>query len=52
MAEDAEEEVDEAEEYVHTQGGSGGVIGAHENGIDVSYATRYFEDSEWAALSN
>ena len=26
--------------------------GPHENGIDISYVICYFEDSEWAALSN
>ena len=36
----------------HVRGGCGGDIGAHENRIDISYFTRYFEDSEWAALSN
>ena len=36
----------------HVQGGCGGVSGAHENVIDISDVTRYFEDSEWAALSN
>ena len=34
------------------RGGCGGGTGAHENGIDISYVIRYFEDSEWAALSN
>ena len=36
----------------HTQGGQGGGSGAHENGINISDVTCYFEDSEWAALSN
>ena len=36
----------------YVQGGCGGGRGAHENGIDISDITRYFEDSEWAALSN
>ena len=30
--------------------GGGSVV--HENGIDIPDVTRYFEDSEWAALSN
>ena len=36
----------------HVRGGRGGGSGAHENGIDISDFTGYFEDSEWAALSN
>ena len=36
----------------HVQVGCGGGSSAHENGIDISYFTRYFEDSEWSALSN
>ena len=36
----------------HFQGGHVGGRGAHENGIDISDVTRYFEDSYWAALSN
>ena len=35
----------------HVQGGCGGGSGAHENGIDISDVTYYFEDSEWAILS-
>ena len=37
---------------VHFQGVGGGGSSAHENGIEISDVTRYFEDSEWAALSN
>ena len=36
----------------HAKEGSGGGSDAHENGIDISDDTRYFEDSEWDALSN
>ena len=36
----------------HVIGGRGGGISAHENGIEISDITRYFEDSEWAAISN
>ena len=36
----------------HFQGVHGGGSGAHENSIDISDVTRYFEDSDWAALSN
>ena len=32
--------------------GRGEGIGAHEDGNDISDITRYFEDSEWDALSN
>ena len=37
---------------VHVQVVCGGGSSAHENGIDISDFTPYFEDSEWAALSN
>ena len=36
----------------HVWGGRGVSSSAYENGIDISYFTRYFEDSEWAILSN
>ena len=36
----------------HAQGGRIGGSDAHENVIDISDVTRYFEDSEWDALSN
>ena len=36
----------------HVQGGRGGGSGAHENIIDISDLTRYFEDAECATLSN
>ena len=36
----------------HIRRVSVGRSGAHENGIDISDVTRYFEDSDWAALSN
>ena len=36
----------------HVQGGCGGGSSAHENGIDISDVTCYFEYQEWAALSN
>ena len=36
----------------HGQGVFGGGRGAHENGIDITDVTRYFEYSEWASLSN
>ena len=36
----------------HVQGARGWGSGAHENGIDISDFTCFFEDSEWAALSN
>ena len=36
----------------HTRGGREWGSGVHENGIDISDVTRYFEDSEWAAFSN
>ena len=37
---------------VNIQGGHGGDSGAHENRIDISDDTCYFENSEWAKLSN
>ena len=36
----------------HFQGGLGGDSGVHENIINISDVTRYFGDSDWAALSN
>ena len=37
---------------VHVQGGCGGGSSAHKNGIEISDVAHYFEDSEWASLSN
>ena len=36
----------------NSQGGCVGGGSTHENGIDISDVTSYFEDSEWAAISN
>ena len=36
----------------NVQGGRGGSSSAHENGIYISDVTRYYDDSEWAALLN
>ena len=37
---------------VNGLGGLGGGSGAHENLIYISDVIRYFEDSDWAAISN
>ena len=37
---------------VQVQGGRVGGRGALENGIDISDVTCYFEDPDWASLSN
>ena len=37
---------------VRSQGGCVGGSVAYELEIDISYVTRYFEDSEWVEISN